>query len=134
MRGMRPAVLLAFLAAGLAALASGGEAPPAAPIPVHPDPAALTEAAVDALRAFLRSDAPAAREALDRIHAGCRRLDATEATPWPDEVRAHDRAFHAPLDLARELASAGKPDAAFREYTLMIRSCRTCHAAAGVRP
>jgi len=100
------------------------------PLPVHADAAELESALVDTVRALVRSDLVAARAALDRMEAGCRRLRPDEASPHPESVAANDRAFHATLDKAREFALRGAEDRAFEQLYWIEKACLQCHEAA----
>jgi hypothetical protein len=97
------------------------------PVPVHADAAEFENAFIDTIRAFVRSDLGAARAALDRMEAGCRRLESDEASPYPQSVVDVDRAFHSTLDKAREYAIKGHEDRAFEQLYWIEKACRMCH-------
>ncbi len=123
----------AVLAIGLALApvpAEGTGDPPPPPAPVHPDPAALEAAILDATRAFLRSDLVGARAALDRVEEACRRLSSDEEAAYPSEIVLFDQAFHKTLDVAREFSVRGFDERAFDQLRWIHKSCRTCHEIA----
>jgi predicted phage gp36 major capsid-like protein len=121
-------VLLA--AAAKAPTPSPSPAPAAFPAPIHVDGKALEDGIVDATRAFLQNDLPAARAALDRADAGCRRAEYDEKPAWPRAVVNDDMALHNALDKARELTSAGQTEKAVETLVWVGRTCRECHARA----
>lgn len=97
---------------------------------MHADVAALERAVVDATLAFIRSDLRAAREALDRADAGCRRLRSEEDPSYPSDLVTYDQAFHTTIDMAREFSTRGALDRAFDQFVWMQKACRTCHEIA----
>ncbi len=137
---MRSGALIPILLAVSLVLASAGDAPgpetrgeaaeAARHVPVHTDPAALEQAVLDATRALLREDTRSAREALDRVEAGCRRLTQDDAPAIPSDIISYDRALHVTIDTAREYAMRGKLDKTFEQFYWIQRSCFTCHDAA----
>ena len=129
MRKRAAAVGLAAL--GLVALVRGEEPgkAPAAPVPSpHQDGPAAERAVVDATVAFLHEDLQAARAALDRIEAGCRRLNEDDVVPAGREVVNYDRAFHAALSMSREMAAAQDLERSWEQFMWVTKGCRTCHA------
>jgi hypothetical protein len=98
--------------------------------PVHPAPAALEQAVLDATRAYLREDAVGARAALDRLEEACRKLQPEEAGEGPQDLVTYDRAFHAALGSAREHAGAGEVASSFDQFAWVQRGCRVCHGIA----
>jgi hypothetical protein len=94
---------------------------------MHADPPALERAVVDATLAFIRADAAAAREALDRVEAGCRRLGRDDVPRVTEDVVVWDQAFHKTVDLAREHAAAARIEKAFDQFVWVQKACRTCH-------
>ena len=123
-----PTSLLPLLLAAAAAAASPAPAP--MPAPVHVDGQALEDAVVEATRAFLRADAPAARAALDRAEEACRRLAHDEKPAWTRTIVNDDIALHMALEKARELSSLGAIDKAVETLVWVGRTCRECHARA----
>jgi hypothetical protein len=97
------------------------------PAPLHSDVAALERAVVDTTLAFVREDCKAAREALLRLDAGCRRLSLDESPAPPQDVRLYDQAFHKTIDLAREFLMGEQLERAFDQFVWAQRACRTCH-------
>jgi hypothetical protein len=116
--------------AGLFALAAIAGTPEPARPPFHQQPQAVLEAWLAANRASLREDAPAAREALDRLERACRRLAPEEVDSHGSELVAVDKAYHATLSRAREFAGAGELTQAFDEIVWISRTCRSCHEIA----
>ncbi len=97
------------------------------PAPVHPDIHALEKAVVDATIAYVHDDCKAAREALDRVDSGCRRLGREDVPKAPDDVIDYDQAFHKTVDLAREFATADRIEKSFDQFVWAQRACRICH-------
>ena len=128
--GMIVATALLLGAAPPGTPPTGTEPPADRPAPIHSAGAALERGVVDATLAFLRSDARAVREALDRIAAGCRRLRRDDVSAWSEDVVVYDEAFHKTVDLAREFAAAEEMDKAFDQFTWAQKACRTCHEIA----
>lgn len=95
--------------------------------PVHADAAALERAVLDTTAAFLHEDLPAARAALDRVEAACRRLGPDDTPAYASELVVYDQAFHVTIDRAREFAGRGIADKAFDQFVWMQRGCRACH-------
>lgn len=127
---MRKNHLPSFLLALLAAVPLGAEEPrPPLPSP-HPDGKAAEQAVLDATLAFLREDLKAARPALDRIEAGCRRLREDDLATYGSELVSYDRAFHAALDVSREMATAGNAQRSWEQFMWVTKGCRTCHGLA----
>ena len=116
--------LLSLVLAAAAAVAPQ----PAGPEPVHRDPAAVEKGMLDATKAVLYGDAAAARDALDRVEAGCRRVGYDEVPPWPREMVDQDVGMHAALTRAREYASRTMWDDVANSLVWVGRSCRNCHA------
>jgi hypothetical protein len=108
------------------ALANGAASPAAPPTP-HEDGKATEQAVLDATRAFLREDLAAAREALDRIEAGCRRLGPDDVQAYGSEVVAYDKAVHAALSASRELARAADLQRSWEQFMWVTKGCRVCH-------
>jgi len=105
--------------------------PPAPRLPSpHADGKAEEQAVLDATLAFLREDAKAARPALDRIEAGCRRLREDDVAVYGSELVTYDRAFHVALDVSREMASAGNLERSWEQFMWVTKGCRTCHGIA----
>ncbi len=102
----------------------------ARPAPVHPDIPALEKAVVDTTVAFVHDDCRAAREALDRLDRGCRRLSKEDNPKAPDELIEYDQAFHKTVDLSREFATAERVEKAFDQFAWAQRACRICHGLA----
>lgn len=129
MRVSRPP-LFALIAASAAAMVFGAPEPqkPGSTLVFHADPDALERATLDATRALLRSDAAAARSAMDRVEAACRRVEPDESVPA--DVREIDVAFHRTLDLAREWATRGDVEKSWDQFYWIPKGCRQCHAAA----
>jgi hypothetical protein len=126
-----------MLAAGLLMGAAPPETPPAStepssdrPAPFHADGVALERAVHDATAAFLRSDLRSAREALDRIRAGCPPLARDGAPERSNEEMLSDQLLQRTLDLAREFSVSGKTDKAFDQFAWVQRACRMCHELA----
>src|SRR5262245_5487120 len=117
-------VLVLFLATAPAA----SPAPRELPAPVHIDGKALEDGIVEATRAFLRNDLKAARAALDRADAACRRAEYDEKPAWPRAVVNDDMALHMALDRARELTSASQTEKAVETLVWVGRTCRECHS------
>lgn len=110
-------------------------APPGPRLPSpHPDGAALEQAVLDATLAFLREDLKAARPALDRMDAGCRRMREDDVEAHGSELVAYDRAFHSALDLSREMATAGNMQRSWEQFMWVTKGCRGCHAIARAGP
>jgi hypothetical protein len=98
---------------------------------VHPDLPALERAVVDATLAFIRADSRAAREALDRVGAGCRKISREETpTKLLEDVMLYDQAFQKTVDLAREFATGGQLERSFDQFVWAQKACRTCHGLA----
>ena len=128
---MQRVVLLIALLAGLAE----EPAPPPRRLPSpHPDGKAAEQAVLDATLAFLREDLAAARPALDRVEAGCKRLRDDDREIYGGEVANYDRAFHAALDTSREMASAGDLQRSWEQFMWVTKGCRACHALARSTP
>ena len=123
-------LLVLLLAAAAPAAPAASPAPVALPTPMHIDGKALEDGIVDATRAFLQNDLPAARAALDRADAACRRAEYDEKPAWPRAVVNDDMALHIALDKARELTSAGQTEKAVETLVWVGRTCRECHARA----
>jgi hypothetical protein len=126
-----------MLAAGFLMGAAPPETPPAGaepssdrPAPFHADGAALERAVQDATAAFLRSDLRSAREALDRIKAGCPTLARDGAPKRSDDEMLSDQLLQRTLDLAREFSVSGETDKAFDQFAWVQRACRMCHELA----
>ena len=116
--------MLSVLLAAAAAVAPQ----PSVPEPVHRDPAAVEKGMLDATKAVMYGDAAAAREALDRVEAACRRVGYDEVPPWPREMVDQDVGMHAALTRAREYASRSMWDDTANSLVWVGRSCRNCHA------
>ena len=123
------ACVIGLLVSGTSHIGAAEGLAEAAPRPqaVHADAAELENALVDTIRAFVRSDLVAARSALDRMEAGCRRLGSDATSPYPSSVVDVDRAFHATLDKAREYSLKGLEDRAFEQLYWIEKACRMCH-------
>ena len=119
-----------LLVALLAAVAEEPQAPAARPPSPHPDGKAAEQAVLDATLAFLREDLKTARSALDRIEAACRRLREDDHQAYGSEVVGYDRAFHAALDVSREMASAGNLQRSWEQFMWVTKGCRGCHEIA----
>ncbi len=136
MRGRLTALGWIAAAVLLAGAGQGGAGSPAIepaaepPLRMHADATALERAVVDATLAFIRSDATAAREALDRVEAGCRRLGRDDIPRVTEDVVVWDQAFHKTVDLAREHAAAERIEKAFDQFVWVQKACRTCHTLA----
>ncbi|HEX5044972.1 MAG TPA: hypothetical protein VFV75_18910 [Candidatus Polarisedimenticolaceae bacterium] len=128
---MQRLVLLIALLAGLAE--EPAPAPPHLPSP-HVDGKATEQAVLDATLAFLREDLSAARPALDRIEAGCKRLREDDREAYGGEIMSYDKAFHAALDVSREMASAGDLQRSWEQFMWVTKGCRACHALARTPP
>jgi len=128
---MQRLVLLIALLAGLAEEPT--PAPRHLPSP-HPDGKAVEQAVLDATLAFLREDLSAARPALDRIEAGCKRQREDDREVYGGEIATYDRAFHAALDVSREMASAGDLPRSWEQFMWVTKGCRACHALARTPP
>jgi hypothetical protein len=89
---------------------------------------------LDATLAFLREDLKAARPALDRIESGCRRLREDDREVYGSELLTYDRAFHAALDMSREMATAGDLPRSWEQFMWVTKGCRACHAIARAGP
>ena len=113
-----------------AAAAAATPAPSPLPAPVHVDAVALEDAVVEATRAFLRSDAVAARAALDKAEESCRRVAYDEKPAWTRTIVNDDVALHMALEKAREMASRGEIEKAVETLVWVGRTCRECHARA----
>ena len=122
-------LMVVFLAAAAPAAPAVSPAP-ALPAPIHIDGKALENGIVDATRAFLQNDLPAARAALDRAEEACRRAEYDEKPAWSRAVVNDDMALHIALDKARELTSAGQTEKAVETLVWVGRTCRECHARA----
>jgi hypothetical protein len=125
-----PGILLAIVAA----VPLGAEELPARLPSPHADGKALEQAVLDATLAFLREDLKTARAALDRIEAGSRRLREDDVALYGSEVTTYDRAFHAALDVSREMATAGKLPRSWEQFMWVTKGCRTCHGLARTPP
>lgn len=122
-------LVLAAIVAGVAT-AQGEEEPANRPEPVHTDAAELEQAAVDTARAFLREDATAARNAMDRIEGATRRLDHERDAALGEELLNFEQAFHVTLDRSRELAGKQRLEDAFNHFVWVQRACVSCHGIA----
>ena len=113
-------------------VAAAAATPPPTPLPapVHVDATALEDAVVEATRAFLRSDAAAARAALDKAEASCRHLDHDDKPAWTRTIVNDDLALHMALEKAQELSSRGEIEKAVETLVWVGRTCRECHARA----
>lgn len=120
-----PAALAATVALVFAASPETVEAPPKPGF--HVDPAALERAMLDTTLALLRSDPAAARAAMDRVEAGCRRAGPDDGLS--PEILEIDVAFHRTLDLAREWAARGDVEKTWDQLYWIPKGCRQCHAA-----
>jgi hypothetical protein len=100
----------------------------------HADAKATEQAVLDATLAFLREDLGAARPALDRIEAGCKRFREDDRDVYGGEITSYDRAFHAALDVSREMASAGDLQRSWEQFMWVTKGCRACHALARTPP
>jgi hypothetical protein len=89
---------------------------------------------LDVTLAFLREDLSAARPALDRIEAGCKRLREDDREVYGGEILTYDQAFHAALDVSREMASAGELQRSWEQFMWVTKGCRACHALARSAP
>jgi len=121
----------------IALLAGTGEEPSPPPhrLPSpHPDGRATEQAVLDVTLAFLREDLSAARPALDRIEAGCKRLREDDREVYGGEILTYDQAFHAALDVSREMASAGELQRSWEQFMWVTKGCRACHALARSAP
>jgi hypothetical protein len=103
---------------------------PKRPLPVHPDAAALQRATSDAVLAMIQDDTVAARAALDRIEAGCRRLSREADSAYPEDIVVYDKAFHVTLDRMKEFAARGDAERTFEQTYWMQKACRICHGLA----
>ena len=127
----RIVLLTALLLAGMPE--EPAPAPRRLPSP-HRGGRATEQAVLDVTLAFLREDLAAARPALDRIEAGCKRLGEDDRAVYGGEVLAYDRAFHAALDVSREMASAGDVQRSWEQFVWVSKGCRACHALARSAP
>lgn len=128
---MQRVLMSILLLAGLAAEPQSG--PARLPSP-HPDGQAAEQAVLDATLAFLREDLKAARPALDRIESSCRRLREDDRETYGSELLTYDRAFHAALDMSREMATAGDLQRSWEQFMWVTKGCRACHALARSGP
>jgi hypothetical protein len=96
----------------------------------HTDGKAAEQAVLDATLAFLREDLKAARPALDRIEAACRRLGDDDRETYGPEVVSYDRAFHTALDVSREMAGSGNLQRSWEQFMWVTKGCRGCHEVA----
>ena len=128
---MQRIVLLIALLAGMTE--EPAPAPRRRPSP-HRDGKATEQAVLEVTLAFLREDLSAARPALDRIEGGCKRLGEDDRAVYGGEVLAYDRAFHAALDVSREMASAGDVQRSWEQFMWVAKGCRVCHAMARSAP
>jgi hypothetical protein len=103
-------------------------APQPSPAPVHSDGPAVEKGMLDATKALLYGDFRAAREALDRVEASCRRVGYDETPAWPRPMVDQDVGMHGALNRAREYASRGMWEEAASSMIWVERSCRDCHA------
>lgn len=92
---------------------------------VHPDPAAIEAAYLDATRAFLHEDIDGVRDALGRIEDGCRRMNPSPGIS--STITSYDRAFHTALTMAREDAQRGRFDKCFEQFYWIQKGCVECH-------
>lgn len=136
-RGSTPILnLLAVAAISLGAAPPKGDAalPPKGETrsraPVHPDPAALEQALLDAVRALVRDDPVAARTALDRVEKGCRRLGQDEIPSFSSDLVEYDAAVHLTIDRTREFSARGDLDRAQEQTWWLQKGCRKCHEIA----
>ncbi|MDH3627964.1 MAG: hypothetical protein OEV00_02890 [Acidobacteriota bacterium] len=97
--------------------------------PIHVDGEALTVALGDAAKCLAREDSACARAALDRLEANCRPIQVEPDSRYDDRVRNLDRAFHATVDRARELAGVDDLPNVSRQYTWVRQTCVMCHTA-----
>lgn len=97
--------------------------------PMHADSEALLKALGETARCLAREDAACTRAALDRMEPNCARIQIQSDTRFDDRVRSADRAFHATVDRARELASAGEIAKTSQQFTWIRQTCLICHEA-----
>jgi hypothetical protein len=128
MHGIRWLGLVAF------AVAAGAQEPASRLPSPHAEGKAAEQAVLDATLAFLREDLQAARPALDRIEAGCRRLREDDVATYGSELVGYDRAFHVALDVSREMATAGNLPRSWEQFMWVTKGCRTCHGLARAGP
>jgi len=100
------------------------------PRPVHRDPAALVDAALQTTRAFLMEDAGAARRSLDVLKEATPPLHRERDAVYGSEILSFDQAFHVTIDRAREHSTAGRLEDAFNQYVWVQRACVSCHGMA----
>ena len=124
MRWLNVAIAAVVVAAALGA-AGDGHGEKTASGTVHPDPAAIEAAYIDATRAFLHEDLEGVKDALGRIEDGCRRMNPDPEIP--STVTSYDRAFHTALTMAREDAHRGRFDKCFEQYYWIQKGCVECH-------
>lgn len=124
---MQRFLLLIALVAGVALEPQPARRRPPSP---HSDGKAAEQAVLDATLAFLREDLKAARPALDRIEAACRRLREDDREAYGPEVVSYDRAFHAALDASREMAGSGDLQRSWEQFMWVTKGCRGCHELA----
>jgi hypothetical protein len=88
---------------------------------------------VEAVGALMRDDPVAARAAVKRLQAACRRLAPEEDDTFGRGFGNLDQALHKVLGGTLEYLAAGDPEEAFNEFVWVQRSCRQCHALARER-
>jgi hypothetical protein len=126
--GVSIAIVIALVGVG-----SRGEEPAEAGAPppefetMHADGAAVEAALLDATRAYLYGDLVAAREAMDRIAAGCRNPLTGDVPTWPPKAAQFARAFHMGLNASRELAARRELEGSQERFFWIQRACRNCH-------
>ena len=132
----RPLLALAVVAALCAmALAAGVADVPAAGAevsdasPIHPDPASLESAILDAQRAVLRDDVVALAAALVDVSDRTRTIGKDETGRY-EAVRVVDRGFHVGLDAAIAAARGGDLQEAVGQTYWVAVGCRKCHVEA----
>lgn len=98
------------------------------PAPVHTDPAAVERGMLDATKGLMFGDFASAREALDRVESGCRRIGYDDTPAWPRAMVDQDVAMHAALSRAREFTARHVWEDASNSMIWVERCCRDCHA------
>ncbi len=116
-------VLAICLLAGLAGWLSAEEER----VPVHRDSEAMERALLDAVRAFLHDDLPAAKDAMDRAALGTRTLKVEEEETYGSGMVNYSRAFQITSNDARELAGRGEVTRSWQHFVLIQTACRNCH-------
>ena len=120
-------VLATCLAAGLAGWLAVAEDPEEAAVRVHADILEMEHALLDAVRAFLRDEMPAAKSAMDRLAKGTRILKAEERELVGSGMVSYSEAFQVTLGEAREYAARGDAEKSWKRFVLIQTACRTCH-------